>query len=73
MTHFLLLLYDNILSIYISLGVYPLKPVLPAVGGGEGVGVVREMGEGVTMVKKGDWVVPAGPGLGISLQYNSTF
>ena len=34
-------------------------------GGGEGVGVVRETGEDVTMVKSGDWVVPAGPALGI--------
>ena len=49
---------------------YPLKPVLPAVGGGEGVGVVREMGGGVTTVKKGDWVVPAGPGLGIHTHKN---
>ena len=46
-------------------GVYPIKPALPAVGGGEGVGVVRETGESVTTVKSGDWVIPAGPALGI--------
>ena len=44
---------------------YPLKPSLPAVGGGEGVGVVRETGEGVTSVKSGDWVIPSGPSLGV--------
>jgi trans-2-enoyl-CoA reductase len=41
-----------------------LKPELPGVGGGEGVGVVRETGEGVTSVRSGDWVIPAGPSLG---------
>ena len=47
-----------------SAGVYPLKPDLPAVGGGEGVGVVRETGGSVTSVKNGDWVIPARPSLG---------
>ena len=52
-------------------GVYPLKPELPAVGGGEGVGVVRETGDGVTSVKSGDWVIPAGPALGKHQQAQS--
>ena len=47
-------------------GVYPIKPTLPAVGGGEGVGVVLETGKNVTSMTKGDWVIPAGPGLGMS-------
>ena len=33
-----------------------LKEVFPAVAGREGVGAVVELGEGVTSVKKGDWV-----------------
>ena len=45
-------------------GVYPIKPSLPAVGGGEGVGVVTASGADVTHLRKGDWVVPAGAGLG---------
>ena len=28
-------------------------------GGGEGVGVVKGRGEGVTELDKGDWVIPA--------------
>ena len=35
-------------------------------GGGEGVGVVRERGEGVKGMEIGDWVVPAGALLGKS-------
>lgn len=42
-----------------SAGVYPIKPALPGVGGGEGVGVVKGKGEGVTELKEGDWVIPA--------------
>lgn len=45
-------------------GVYPIKPSLPAVGGGEGVGVVTASGTDVTHLRKGDWVIPAGAGLG---------
>ena len=39
-------------------------------GGGEGVGVVRETGEGVTSVRSGDWVIPAGPSLGTYVLLN---
>ena len=42
-------------------------------GGGEGVGVVRETGEGVTGMKIGDWVIPAGAGLGIDDTCSCTF
>ena len=45
-------------------GVYPIKPRLPAVGGNEGVGCVVEVGEGVTSLKAGDWVLPASSGSG---------
>ena len=47
-----------------------MKPELPGVGGGEGVGVVRETGEGVTSVRSGDWVIPAGPSLGTYVLLN---
>lgn len=33
------------------------RPPLPAIGGGEGVGIVRECGEGVTHLKPGDRVL----------------
>ena len=39
-------------------GVYPIKPVFPAVGGTEGVMEVTTTGRGVTDLKQGDWVVP---------------
>ena len=40
-------------------GTYPLKtrPTLPAVGGGEGVGVVAGVGSAVVGLKEGDWVI----------------
>ena len=46
------------------LGVYGTTPPLPAVGGGEGVGVVTSVGAEVTTLSKGDWVVLSKPGLG---------
>lgn len=39
-------------------GVYPIKPPLPAIGGGEGVGKVLEIGSKVQHLNIGDWVVP---------------
>ena len=45
-------------------GVYAIRPPLPAVGGGEGVGVVTSVGDGVTTLSKGDRVVVARPGAG---------
>ena len=40
-----------------------MKPTFPAVGGGEGVGVVTSTGAAVTSMKAGDWVVPARTGM----------
>lgn len=45
-------------------GVYPSPPPLPAVAGSEGVAVVEKVGEGVSGIKTGDWVVPTAPSLG---------
>jgi len=45
-------------------GVYPLKPLLPAVGGNEGVGVVTHVGANVKGIQKGDWFIPAQAGFG---------
>ncbi|KAM9321528.1 enoyl-[acyl-carrier-protein] reductase, mitochondrial [Gastrophryne carolinensis] len=45
-------------------GTYALLPQLPAVGGNEGVGVVAEVGNLVSSMKPGDWVIPADAGLG---------
>ena len=39
-------------------GTYPLKPPLPAIGGGEGVGEVLSIGPQVQNLKIGDWVFP---------------
>ena len=46
------------------LGVYAVRPPLPAVGGGEGVGVVTCVGEDVSTLSNGDWVIISRPGLG---------
>lgn len=46
-------------------GVYPIKPSFPAVGGGEGVGVVTAIGSRVTSLRPGDWVIPALPRQGM--------
>ena len=40
-----------------------MKPTFPAVGGGEGVGVVTSTGAAVSSMKVGDWVVPARTGM----------
>lgn len=45
-------------------GIYPVKPVLPAVGGNEGVGEVIEVGDNTRMLKSGDWVIPRSSGFG---------
>jgi len=41
-------------------GTYPIKPSLPAIGGGEGVGEVLSIGPQVQNLKIGDWVFPGG-------------
>ena len=48
----------------LNAGVYAIKPKFPAVGGGEGVGVVTKVGTDVTGFSEGDWVVPATTTLG---------
>ncbi|XP_006021935.1 enoyl-[acyl-carrier-protein] reductase, mitochondrial [Alligator sinensis] len=45
-------------------GTYALLSDLPAVGGNEGVGEVIEVGNHVTSLKPGDWVIPGDAGLG---------
>lgn len=44
---------------------YAIKPPLPAVGGGEGVGVVTRVGADVNSFREGDCVIPATTGLGV--------
>lgn len=53
-----------------AVGVYAIRPPLPAVGGGEGVGVVTAVGSQVTSLQTGDWVVPANTSLGKVLHSN---
>lgn len=55
----------SILYIRCPPGVYAIKPPLPAVGGGEGVGVVTKVGSEVSSFEEGDWVIPATPGMGM--------
>lgn len=45
-------------------GTYPEKSVLPAVGGNEGVAMVREVGGAVKNLCPGDHVIPALAGIG---------
>ncbi|XP_069659462.1 enoyl-[acyl-carrier-protein] reductase, mitochondrial isoform X2 [Haliaeetus albicilla] len=52
-------------------GTYAILSPLPAVGGNEGVGEVLEVGRRVTALKPGDWVIPAGAGVGDSVIQNA--
>lgn len=45
-------------------GTYPILPEFPAVGGNEGVGEVVEVGEEVSSLRVGDWVLPVDAGFG---------
>ncbi|KAK5641694.1 hypothetical protein RI129_010241 [Pyrocoelia pectoralis] len=45
-------------------GKYPSKPTLPAVGGGEGVAEIIDVGSEVRNLAVGDRIVPLKPGLG---------
>ncbi|XP_013383476.2 enoyl-[acyl-carrier-protein] reductase, mitochondrial-like [Lingula anatina] len=54
----------NPIDIYMIRGTYPLKTELPHTAGIEGVAEVIEVGEDVSALKKGDWVIPAKGGLG---------
>lgn len=49
----------NPVDINVIQGVYSFKPKLPAVGGGEGVAKVIQVGDQVKNLAIGDWVVPA--------------
>ena len=46
----------NFLDTYYRSGLYPAPNGLPLIPGGEGAGVVLDVGEGVTDVKEGDRV-----------------
>src|ERR1051325_4026129 len=39
-------------------GTYGILPPLPAIGGGEGVGTIGKLGEGVTHLRQGQRVLP---------------
>ena len=47
----------NFSDLMVAKGIYFIQPELPAVVGGEGVGVIKETGANVTHLKKGDRVV----------------
>lgn len=48
----------------LGLGVYPVRPPVPAVGGYEGVGEVYAVGSNVSALSPGDWVIPSPPSSG---------
>ncbi|XP_010685934.2 enoyl-[acyl-carrier-protein] reductase, mitochondrial [Beta vulgaris subsp. vulgaris] len=50
-------------------GVYPVRPVPPAIGGYEGVGEVYTVGSGVKDLCPGDWVIPSPPSFGTWQSY----
>eukprot|EP00126_Sphaerothecum_destruens_P009260 Sdes_comp20477_c0_seq2m14779 len=46
-------------------GRYPIRPSsFPAVGGNEGVGLVKKIGSKVKTLNTGEWVIPRNPGWG---------
>lgn len=49
---------------YAHVGVYPVRPPVPAVGGYEGVGEVHTLGSAVRGLSLGDWVIPSPPSSG---------
>ena len=53
----------NPADINVLQGTYPIRPPLPATGGGEGVAEVVSVGGGSDLAP-GDWVVPARPMVG---------
>ena len=46
------------------LGTYPIRPPLPATGGGEGVAEIMSVGDNDGDLRPGDWVIPARPMVG---------
>lgn len=59
---FLVLAFE--LTIFVFIGVYPVRPEVPAVGGYEGVGEVHSLGSAVKGLCPGDWVIPSPPSSG---------
>ena len=55
------------LHISVLIGVYPVRPQVPAVGGGEGVGEVYAVGSAVKSLSVGDRVIPCPTTFGIKL------
>ena len=51
----------NPADINVLQGTYPIRPALPATGGGEGVAEVLSVGAEVRDLSPGDWVLPARP------------
>ena len=51
----------NPADINVLQGTYPIRPALPATGGGEGVAKVLSVGAEVRDLSPGDWVLPARP------------
>ncbi|KAL0460255.1 UNVERIFIED_CONTAM: Enoyl-[acyl-carrier-protein] reductase, mitochondrial [Sesamum latifolium] len=47
-----------------NVGVYPVRPPVPAIGGYEGVGEVHSVGPAVKGLGPGDWVIPSPPSSG---------
>lgn len=47
-----------------AIGVYPVRPQVPAIGGYEGVGEVHSVGSAVKGLSPGDWVIPSPPSSG---------
>lgn len=56
-------------NVSIVRGTYGYKPQLPAAGGTEGVGIIEEVGEGVTNFKKGQRVVTSVSSSGTWAEY----
>lgn len=59
----------NPFDTYMRAGTYAIKPPLPYVPGGEGAGVVHEVGEGVAKFKPGDRVYVGHPVSGTYAEY----
>jgi len=49
----------------VAVGVYPVRPQVPAVGGYEGVAEVHSVGSAVKGLSPGDWVIPSPPSSGM--------
>lgn len=60
----LLQLIEFLWNWMLLVGVYPVRPKVPAVGGYEGVGEVYSVGSAVKGLAPGDWVIPSPPSSG---------